>query len=107
MPEKIAAMKQTILMMMDGEILDGFLMTIIRFVLPQEDHTLKKLSLLYLEVVDKVDEKGTLLPEFILVCNQILNDLNHPNEYIRGCTLRFLCKIKEPELLEPLRLAAL
>ena len=101
MPEKIAAMKQTILMMMDGEILDGFLMTIIRFVLPQEDHTLKKLSLLYLEVVDKVDEKGTLLPEFILVCNQILNDLNHPNEYIRGCTLRFVNKRKEQELLEP------
>ena len=26
----------------------------------------------------------------------------HPNEYIRGATLRFLQKIKEPELLEPL-----
>lgn len=26
----------------------------------------------------------------------------HPNEYIRGSTLRFLQKIKEPELLEPL-----
>lgn len=26
----------------------------------------------------------------------------HPNEYIRGATLRFLQKIREPELLEPL-----
>jgi len=29
-----------------------------------------------------------------------MHDLNHPNEYIRGATLRFLCKLKEPELLE-------
>ncbi|KAJ2792956.1 coatomer subunit beta, partial [Coemansia helicoidea] len=26
----------------------------------------------------------------------------HPNEYIRGSTLRFLCKLREAELLEPL-----
>ena len=26
----------------------------------------------------------------------------HPNEYIRGATLRFLQKIRESELLEPL-----
>lgn len=26
----------------------------------------------------------------------------HPNEYIRGCVLRFLCKIKEQDLIEPL-----
>jgi coatomer subunit beta len=31
-----------------------------------------------------------------------MNDLQHPNEYIRGSTLRFLCKIKEAEVLEPL-----
>jgi coatomer subunit beta len=34
--------------------------------------------------------------------NGLLRDLHHPNEYIRGCTLRFLCKLKESELLEPL-----
>jgi coatomer subunit beta len=101
MPDKIAAMKKTIILMMNGEILEGFLMVIIRFVLPQEDHELKKLSLIYLEIVDKVDAQGKLLPEFILVCNQVLNDLNHPNEYIRGCTLRFVSKMKEQELLEP------
>ena len=26
----------------------------------------------------------------------------HPNEFIRGSMLRFLCKLKEVELLEPL-----
>lgn len=34
--------------------------------------------------------------------NGIRNDLQHPNEYIRGNTLRFLCKLREPELVEPL-----
>eukprot|EP00965_Chrysotila_dentata_P243263 6205327-Pleurochrysis_carterae.AAC.3 len=34
--------------------------------------------------------------------NNLRNDLSHPNEYIRGCTLRFLCKLKEAEILEPL-----
>lgn len=38
----------------------------------------------------------------ILVCNALRNDLNHANEYVRGSMLRFLCKLKEPELLEPL-----
>ena len=43
-----------------------------------------------------------LLHEMILVCNALRNDLNHPNEYVRGSMLRFLCKLREPELLEPL-----
>lgn len=34
--------------------------------------------------------------------NGIRMDLQHPNEYIRGNTLRFLCKLREPELIEPL-----
>lgn len=28
--------------------------------------------------------------------------MQHPNEYIRGVTLRFLCRIREEEILEPL-----
>lgn len=32
----------------------------------------------------------------------VIQDLQHPNEFLRGATLRFLCKLKEPELLEPL-----
>ena len=38
----------------------------------------------------------------IMLSNGIRNDLQHPNEYIRGNTLRFLCKLREPELIEPL-----
>lgn len=38
----------------------------------------------------------------ILICQNLRNNLQHPNEYIRGVTLRFLCRIHEEELLEPL-----
>lgn len=58
--------------------------------------------MLYWEVVPKYGADGKLLPEMILVCNALRNDLTSPNEYVRGCMLRFLCKLKEPELLEPL-----
>lgn len=45
-----------------------------------------------------------MLPDVLIRSrsNGIRNDLQHPNEYIRGNTLRFLCKLREPELLEPL-----
>lgn len=42
------------------------------------------------------------LPLQILICQNLRNNLQHPNEYIRGVTLRFLCRIHEEELLEPL-----
>ena len=38
----------------------------------------------------------------ILICQNLRNNLMHPNEYIRGVTLRFLCRIREEEILEPL-----
>lgn len=77
-------------------------MTIIRFVLPLQNHTIKKLLLIYWEIVPKTSPDGKLLQEMILVCDAYRKDLQHPNEFLRGSTLRFLCKLKEPELLEPL-----
>ena len=38
----------------------------------------------------------------ILICQNLRNNLQHPNEYIRGVTLRFLCRIHEEDILEPL-----
>lgn len=74
--------------------------------------------MLYWEVVPKYQEptseeilaaasggpaaKRKLLPEMILVCNALMSDLNHPNEYVRGSMLRFLCKVKDEEILSPL-----
>lgn len=54
------------------------------------------------ETIEKTDASGKLLPEMILICQNLRNNLQHPNEYIRGVTLRFISRIKEDELLEPL-----
>ncbi|XP_018405353.1 PREDICTED: coatomer subunit beta [Cyphomyrmex costatus] len=99
---KISALKKTIHMILSGERLPGLLMTIIRFVLPLQNHTIKKLLLIFWEIVPKTSADGKLLQEMILVCDAYRKDLQHPNEFVRGSTLRFLCKLKEPELLEPL-----
>ena len=99
---KIEALKKTIHTILSGERLPGLLMTIIRFVLPLQDHTIKKLLLIFWEIVPKTSPDGKLLQEMILVCDAYRKDLQHPNEFVRGSTLRFLCKLKEPELLEPL-----
>jgi coatomer subunit beta len=100
--EKIEAMQQAIAALLNGEQLPALFITIVRYVLPSENHFVQKLLLLYLETISKTDDQGKLLPEMILICQNLRNNLQHPNEYIRGVTLRFLCRISEEELLEPL-----
>ncbi|CAI0550560.1 unnamed protein product [Linum tenue] len=99
---KIDAMKKAVSLLLNGETLPQLFITIIRYVLPSEDHTIQRLLLLYLEIIDKKDASGKLLPEMILICQNLRNNLQHPNEYIRGVTLRFLCRLHETEIIEPL-----
>ncbi|XP_011044987.1 PREDICTED: coatomer subunit beta-1-like [Populus euphratica] len=101
-PAKIDAMKKAVSLLLNGETLPQLFITIVRYVLPSEDHTVQKLLLLYLEIIDKKDQKGRVLPEMILICQNLRNNLQHPNEYIRGVTLRFLCRLNETEIIEPL-----
>ncbi|KAL2221174.1 putative coatomer subunit beta [Thermoascus aurantiacus ATCC 26904] len=99
---KVETMKKIITIMLNGDPMPQLLMHIIRFVMPSKSKPLKKLLYFYYEICPKHDANGKLKQEMILVCNGIRNDLQHPNEYVRGNTLRFLCKLREPELLEPL-----
>ncbi|XP_046326650.1 coatomer subunit beta-like isoform X2 [Haliotis rufescens] len=99
---KVEALKKTIQQILNGEKMPSLLMTIIRFVMPMQDHMVKKMLLIFWEVVPKYTPDGKLMQEMILVCDAYRKDLQHPNEFIRGSTLRFLCKLKEPELVEPL-----
>jgi coatomer subunit beta len=111
------ALKAAIMAMLGGEAMPKILMQVIRFCINSDDKQLKKLCMLYWEVVPKYQEltgdellqqaagnpvTRKLLPEMILVCNALMNDLNHPNEYVRGSMLRFLCKVKDEEILGPL-----
>ena len=112
------ALKAAIMAMLGGEAMPRILMQVIRFCINSDDKPLKKLCMLYWEVVPKYQEPSSdevlraaagghtvqrkLLPEMILVCNALMNDLNHPNEYVRGSMLRFLCKVKDEEILGPI-----
>ena len=100
--KKRDALRQVIKLQLNGEVIPGMLMMVIRYVLPHEDTHLRKMGLYFLEVVDKHGPDGKMLPEMILACNMIMKELTHPNEYTRGCALRFVCKIHDHEILEPL-----
>eukprot|EP01083_Nonionella_stella_P012098 34340_1 len=101
--ERIGALKKIIHCMISGIDMSRLTMQIIKFCLRSKSHEIKKLLQIYWEVLDKKDvSSGKLKPEMILVCNHLLNDLKHSNEYIRGSTLRLLCRIDEAEILEQL-----
>lgn len=91
---KVEALKKVIYLILNGEKLPKILMTVVKFVLPLKDHNIKKLLLIFWEIVPKSTPDGKPLPEMILVCDAYRRDLQHPNEFIRGSTLRFLCKLK-------------
>ena len=63
------ALKRVITMILNGEKMQTILMTVIRFVMPLKDHTIKKLLLVFWEVVPKYNPDGKMLHEFILVCD--------------------------------------
>ena len=66
---KTDALKKVIQMILNGEKPQNLLMTVIRFVMPLQDHTIKKLLLIFWEVVNKYSPDGKMLHEFILVCD--------------------------------------
>lgn len=110
MPRKIEGVEKAIRALASGESQPKIMMHIIRFCITADDNYLQKLLMLYWEIVPKYNGSPnnkqaprTLKPEMILVGNAFLKALEHPNEYIRGCMLRFLCRLKEVELLEPLK----
>ena len=70
-----------------------------------DDIRIKKLLFLFWEIVEKTNKDGKIKEEFILVCNTLRKDLDSPNEYIRGRTLRLLTKLPMPEILENLKTA--
>src|SRR4051794_36590074 len=92
---KIDSITKMIKLQLNGEPQNHMIMTVIKHCVPEQDHTLKKLLIYFWECVDKTDSNGKLLPEMILVCSFLRTDLQHPNEYVRGVTLRFLCKLRE------------
>ena len=66
---KIESIKKVIQMILAGEKMPSLLMTVIKFLMPLQDHTIKKLLLIFWEIVPKTGPDGKLLHEMILVCD--------------------------------------
>jgi coatomer subunit beta len=77
--QRVVAMKQTIQLTVGGDSPAGIAMTIFQFIMPQKEHVLKKLVLLFLEVCEKTSKDGKLLPEMILVWYHPPKPLPTPN----------------------------
>jgi coatomer subunit beta len=59
--EKIDGLKKVIYMLLNGENPSSLLVPIIRFVTPSKNHTIKKLLLIYWELLDKEGAGDTML----------------------------------------------
>lgn len=105
-PEKEEGLK-TILgsMVNDDNYPQDLMMNVIHNLTIVDDINIKKLLFLFWEVIDKHKPDGTMKDEIILVCNGIRKDLDSPNEYIRGRTLRLLTKMPYKEILENVKAA--
>ena len=66
------------------------------------DHGIKKLLFLYWEIVEKVNVDGSVKDEITLAVNALRKDLDSPNEYVRGRTLRLVSKISVQQIVEDL-----
>lgn len=104
MEEKLRALKCLIVQIIHDDTFPRLLMVIIKSLLPiqTDNHDIKKALLIYWEIIEKINADGKLKPEMILVCNSLRNDLLHPNEFIRGRTLRLVSRIMYKQVLEPL-----
>lgn len=91
--KKIEALKKTISIILSGEKIPGLLMIIIRFVLPLQDHMIKKLLLIFWEIVPKTTPDGKLLQEMILVCDAYRKVRNVIYFFIYTYNLFFFCNL--------------
>ena len=100
-PDKEEALK-TILgsMVNDDNYPQDLMINAIHHLTIVDDIKIKKLLFLFWEVIDKHKPDGSMKDEIILLCNGIRKDLDSPNEYIRGRTLRLLTKLPYKEILE-------
>ncbi|CAD8103287.1 unnamed protein product [Paramecium primaurelia] len=105
--DKLKALKSLVIQIIHDESFPRMVMNVINSLVPLSDetHSLKKILLFYWEVIEKTHPNGSLKEEMILVCNSLRKDLLHPNEYIRGRTLKLLSRIQLRGILEPLQTA--
>lgn len=91
--EKKKALMTLIKIISNDENYPRLLMDVLTNLQMNPDHGIKKLLFLYWEIVEKTKVDGTVKDEITLAVNALRKDLDSPNEYIRGRTLRLVSKI--------------
>jgi len=102
LPDKKSQLKRLIRLIANDETYPRLMMPVLTNLQMTQDHELKKLLLLYWEVVEKLKVDGEVKDEVILACNALRKDLLSPNEFIRGRTLRLVAKIPIESVMENL-----
>ncbi|EPR79880.1 Coatomer complex beta subunit [Spraguea lophii 42_110] len=99
--KKILAMQSMVALMSQGIDFSDYVGVTVKEIIPfDKNKDLKRLFYYYLELMNKVDKKGRILAEMLLVTNQIRKDISNPNEYVRSLAMRFASKLEEYEIVE-------
>jgi coatomer subunit beta len=100
--EKKKALQTLIKIISNDENYPRLLMPVLTNLQMNPDHGIKKLLFLYWEIVEKTKVDGTVKDEITLAVNALRKDLDSPNEYIRGRTLRLVSKINVQQIIDDL-----
>lgn len=102
--QKEKSLNALIIAILNDPYHDQLIMFVLNYILPHQDKSkkLKKLLLIYWEIIKKQKHDGTLSDEFMMACNNLRKDLTHANEYVVGMSLKLIGRIKIKEQLESL-----
>ena len=98
--EKKRALMTLIKLISNDENYPRLLMPVLTNLQRLDDHGIKKLLFLYWEIVEKTNVDGSVKDEITLAVNALRKDLDSPNEFTRGRTLRLVSKIAVTQIIE-------
>lgn len=89
-------------MILQDENFPPMIMTVVQFAMRVDSHDMKKLLMLYWEIIEKTNPDGRMKEEMVMLVNALRNDLLSPNEYVRARTLRLVGRLMYKEILDGL-----
>lgn len=102
--QKEKTLNYLIINILNDPYCDQLIMPVLNHILPYQKNsiTLKKLLLIYWEIIQKRKLNGEILDEFMMVCNNLRKDLTHANEYVVGMSLKLISRIAMKDILDAL-----
>lgn len=102
--EKTTNFNHLLISILNDPYADQMIMNVLNHILPfqAKSRKLKKMLLIYWEVIQKTKPDGSLADEFMMACNNLRNDLTHANEYVVGLALKLIGRVAVREILDSL-----